>query len=309
MLTVVLGLLGAMAYGVADFLGGVGSRRARPIVVTAITAVVGIVPLLAAVPLLHARLTPHAVLWGAVAGVAGSVGVLLLYAALAIGPMSVLSPVTSVFAAVVPVVVGLVTGVRLGPLAVVAIVAAVVAVVLVATSRDWSGTPLTGRGLAIAALAGCGFGVLVIAYARTDAADGIAPLLVARVVQAVVMWAGVGIVVTRAALRQGSGRTAEIADATAAGPAPTTRLLPSGGRFWVVVLVCGCFDASANVFIQAALHVSDDPAALPVVSVLDALYPVGTILLAAIVLHERLSRVQVAGLALGFAASATLALT
>ncbi|PZE24007.1 EamA/RhaT family transporter [Curtobacterium sp. MCBD17_028] len=302
MLTVVLGLLGAMTYGVSDFLGGVGSRTARPIVVTAIAAVVGIVPLVAAVPLLHARFTGHALLWGSVAGIAGSVGVLLLYAALAIGPMSVLSPVTSVFAAVVPVVVGVVAGVRLGPVAIAAIIAAVVAVVLVATSSNGSSTPLTLGGLGIAAVSGCGFGVLVIAYARTDAADGIAPLVVARVIQAIVMWTGVLVVVAR------SRRAAAAAPAGAEGSPDRAPLLPVHRRFWVVVVACGCFDASANVFIQAALHVSDDPAALPVVSVLDALYPIGTILLAAIVLRERLSRVQVAGLVLGFAASATLAL-
>jgi drug/metabolite transporter (DMT)-like permease len=292
-LTVLFGLCGALAYGVSDFLGGLASRRTAPIIVTGIAAAVGIVPLVLAAPLLGAQFTADALLWGALAGLAGSVGVLLLYAALAIGPMSVLSPITSVFAAVLPIGVAVFAGTRLEPLAIVAVVGALVAVVLVASSKNTTGARVTWRGLIIAVISGCGFGGLVLAYNGTDPADGIAPLIVARVVMTAVMAVGIAVV---------------IGPSIAAHRAAPSALLPRGRRFWLTVVVCGAIDASANVFIQAGLH-AGDPAALPIVSVLNALYPVGTILLAAIVLRERLTWVQIGGLALGFTASAVLALS
>lgn len=292
MLTVVLGLSGALAYGVADFLGGVASRRARAIVVTALAATIGIAPLLLAVPVLHARFSGPALLWGTLAGVAGTIGVVLLYTALAIGPMSVLSPVTSVFSALLPVAVAVFTGSRLTPLTSVAIAGAIVAVVMVALARNTSGARLTVRGLVVAVASGCGFGALVLAYNATAPADGIAPLIVARVVQAALSWAAVAVLLLRAA-RAGGERSG----------------FPAGWRFWLAAACCAVFDASANVFIQAGLHSGPAQATLPVVSVLNALYPVGTILLAAIVLRERLTAVQITGLALGFAASAVLALS
>ena len=292
MLTVLLGLCGALSYGVADFLGGMASRRARAVTVTAMTAVVGVVPLVAAIPLLHARFTPAALLRGSLAGVAGSIGVVLLYTALAIGPMSVLSPITSVFTALIPVAVAVLTGSRLTPLTAGAIVAAVVAVALVATAKNTSGARLTARGLLVAATSGCGFGALVLAYNATNPADGIAPLIVARVVQAALMWVGVLLMIRR----------------TAAARRRPTLGLPSHWRFWLTVICCGFFDASANVLIQSGLHSGAPATTLPVVSVLNALYPVGTILLAAIALKERLTAIQIGGLGLGFAASVVLAL-
>jgi drug/metabolite transporter (DMT)-like permease len=292
-LTVVLGLCGALAYGVADFLGGVASRRARAIVVTAVTGAIGIVPLVAAIPLLHARFSSAAVLWGVLAGVAGSVGVVLLYTALAIGPMSVLSPVTSVFSAILPVGVAFVTGSRPTAITIGAIIAAGIAVVLVAVTRNTSGARLSLRGLLVAVASGCGFGALVLAYNATSAADGIAPLVVARVVAAILMSCAALVVVLRASARTRA----------------RLPLFPASWRFWAALVCCGIFDASANVFIQAGLHSGPTAATLPIIGVLNALYPIGTVLLAAIVLRERLAPVQIAGLALGLVASAVLALS
>jgi drug/metabolite transporter (DMT)-like permease len=291
-LTVVLGLCGALAYGIADFLGGMASRRARAIVVTAVAGAIGIVPLVAAIPLVHARFTGAALLWGTLAGLAGSIGVVLLYTALAIGPMSILSPITSVFSAVLPIGVAFLTGSRPTPLTIAAIATAGVAVVLVAVTRNTDGARLSARGLIVAVASGCGFGALVLAYNATDPADGIAPLVVARIVQAVLMWCGVIVV-----LRHAATRTAGLVPA-----------LPRSWRFWLTLACCGVFDASANVFIQSGLHSGSPEMTLPVIGVLNALYPIGTILLAAIVLRERLTPVQILGLALGFAASAVLAL-
>ena len=286
-MTVILGLAGALAYGFADFLGGLASRRVPPIVVTAWVAVIGLVPLLVGLALLGGQFTPGALLWGTVAGISGSVGVLLLYTALAVGPMSVLSPLTSVVAAIVPVGVGvLFVGSRMTGIGIAAIVAAIVAVVLVGIVKDSSGARLTRRGLIAAGFSGCGFGGLVVAYSATSPEDGLAPLVVARVVQVVVMWTGVALV----SLRSDGGM----------------KRIPARGA-WTIIAFCGVLDASANVLIQAALHSGDVATSLPIVSVLNALYPIGTIILAAIVLRERLTRVQIVGLALALAASAVLA--
>lgn len=291
---VILGLAGALAYGFADFLGGLASRRLPPIVVTAWAAVIGLAPLVVGLVLFGGRFTVGALLWGTVAGLSGSIGVLMLYTALSVGPMSVLSPLTSVVSVVLPIVTGvLLLGSRLTGLGVGAIVTASVAVVLVGIVRDSSGARLTGRGLVAAGIAGCGFGGLILAYSATSPADGLAPLVVARVVQGAVMWAGVGVASLRAQ------------QATPRQSYPGVRDWPSGT--WRLIALCGVLDASANIFIQAALHSGDPATALPIVSVLNALYPIGTIILAAIVLREKLSPLQIGGLALALAASAVLA--
>jgi len=310
-LTVLLGLTGAVVYGAADFLGGLAARRVRTVTVAAVAAAVGLVPLAAAVPLVGAVLSGPAVLAGVAAGAAGSVAVLLLYRALATGPMSVLSPLTAVFAAVTPVVVALLRGTVLSVVASVALVVAVVAVVLVAAVRDRSGARVTAGGVATAAVAGCGFGGIVLAYDAVPADAGVASLLVARVLQTVVLGAVAVVVAVRATRPGGAGdpatsaRPAGSAAGSPAGSAPVSRW---SRRLVVTVAACGVLDALANACIQAALHVGSDASTLPVVSVLNALYPVGTVVLAGVVLRERLTVVQWTGIVLAFAASVGLAL-
>ena len=318
MITVLLGLGGALVYGAADFLGGLASRRVRPVRVAAVAALVGLVPLLVGFAVLGGRFSEQAVVAGVVAGLSGAVGVLLLYAALAIGPMSVLSPLTAVFSAVVPVVVALVRGTVLSPLGVVALVVAVVAVVLVAAVPDPGGARLTLRGVVTAAVAGCGFGGVVLGYDASPPDSGVATLLVARTLQVVLL--GAAALVT---LRLGGRVGTRPGGTPAATTTPDVR--PVAGRVqpgrvrpgWVrparalvlVVIGCGVFDAMANVFIQAGLHSSDDPSTLPVISVLNALYPIGTVVLAGIVLRERLTALQTTGIVLAFAASVGLAVS
>lgn len=92
-------------YGAADFLGGLAARRVRAVTVAAAAAAAGLLPLVLGVPIVGAAFSGEAVAAGVAAGVSGSLAVLLLYRALAVGPMSVLSPLTAVFAAVTPVAV------------------------------------------------------------------------------------------------------------------------------------------------------------------------------------------------------------
>ncbi|PZE86346.1 EamA family transporter [Curtobacterium sp. MCBD17_032] len=326
MITVLLGLAGAVVYGAADFLGGLASRRARPVSVTAVAAVVGLAPLLVGLVLLGGRFGAEAVRWGVVAGVSGGVGVLLLYAALATGPMSVLSPLTAVFTAVVPVAVALLRGTVLTPLGMVALVVAGVAVVLVAAVPDSGGARLTVRGVVTAAAAGCGLGGIVLAYDGAPPDAGVATLVVARVVQAVLLGAAALVVVR---LRPGGAAHDAGSVAGRPGVAAGGAVRPAGtssggvndpaavgaprarpGRALVLAVVgCGVLDALANLFIQAGLHSSDDPSTLPVMSVLNALYPIGTVVLAGVVLRERLTAVQTTGIVLAFGAAVGLALS
>ncbi len=339
MLSVLLGLTGAVVYGAADFLGGLAARRVRAVVVAAAAAAVGLVPLGAGVPLVGATFSTGAVVAGTAAGVSGSVAVLLLYRALAVGPMSVLSPLTAVFAALTPVVVALLGGTVLSFAASVALVVAVLAVVLVAAVRDSSGARVTAVGVATAAVAGCGFGGIVLAYDAAPGDAGVATLLVGRVVQTVLL----GAVAVAVAARSGPVRPARsgrpggtdrvgppapaarsgAADARAVRrPGRSRRPGSSGPSRWrgpfrwprwsrptvVAVVACGVLDALANACIQAALHVGSGDATLPVVSVLNALYPIGTVVLAGVVLRERLTAVQWTGIVLAFVAAVGLAL-
>lgn len=306
MLTVLFGLSGALVYGFADFLGGLAARRVRAVTVAAVAAGVGIVPLLVGLALVGGRFSGVATLWGAVAGVSGGVGVLLLYRALAIGPMSVLSPLTAVFAAVVPVLVAVARGTALSGLAIGALVVALVAVVLVAAVRDTSGARVTAVGLVTAAVAGCGFGGIVLAYDLTPSDSGVAPLIVSRVLQTVLL--GAAAVVAALAGRSGGAGDPGTSAGVAGSAVPPDRVGRWPVRLLLTVVACGVLDALANVCIQAGLHSSEDPGTLPVVSVLNALYPIGTVVLAGIVLRERLTAVQWTGIVLAFAASVGLAL-
>jgi len=165
--------------------------------------------------------------------------------------------------------------------------------------------------VATAAVAGCGFGGIVLAYDAVPADAGVASLLVARVLQTVVLGAVAVVVAVRATRPGGAGDPATSArpDGSAAGsPAGSAPVSRWARRLVVTVAACGVLDALANACIQAALHVGSDASTLPVVSVLNALYPVGTVVLAGVVLRERLTVVQWTGIVLAFAASVGLAL-
>jgi uncharacterized membrane protein len=116
MLVTAFGLVGAFVYGGADFLGGLASKRLSPFAVTGIAAISGLLVLLAVYPVVGGAWSPEAVLWGSVSGVSGAIGISLLYACLAIGPMSILSPLTAVVSAVVPLTAGLARGASFQPI-------------------------------------------------------------------------------------------------------------------------------------------------------------------------------------------------
>ena len=275
----VLGLLSALVYGSADFVGGLAARAIGALRTTALGAVGGLVLLLLALPFVGGVWSAAAFGWGAASGAVGAAAVALLYACLAIGPMSILSPLTALVSAVVPMVWGLSGGDRFAPIGYVALGLALVAVVLVGFVPERGAVRPSPRALGMAVAAGALIGIFLIMLNQTPADSGLVPLVANRAVNAAIMWTIVGILAARGITRRMERRRA---------------LLAVGS---------GLLDASANVLILLGLRAGD----LTTMSVLVALYPAGTIVLAAVVLRERIAPVQWVGLVLAVAAAALLA--
>jgi drug/metabolite transporter (DMT)-like permease len=318
MLSALLALVGAFVYGAADFFGGVAAKRLRSIVVTAVAALSGLVALAIAQPFLGGVWTPGDVGWGVVAGVFGVVAVALLYACLAIGPMSILSPLTAVVSAVAPMLWGLlVDGETLSPIGYAGLGLALVAVVLVGFIPGEKVVRPRLRGLVMAVGAGLAIGGFLIVVDQTSPDSGVVPLVMSRATSAVVTGLIVGGLMV-AARRNGRGAASVLAaGADSLGATPTGHAdleharrtaPPSAGltqaRAWWLAIACGVVDAAANVLMLVALRLGE----LSIVSALTALYPAGTILLAALALRERVAVVQWTGLGLALAAGGMLAL-
>jgi drug/metabolite transporter (DMT)-like permease len=201
--------------------------------------------------------------------------------------MSILSPLTAVVSAVVPVTWGLLRGESLGPLAIAAIGLALVAVVLVGFVPEKGAVRPSAKGLSMAVASGVLIGSFFIMMDQTPDDSGVLPLVINRVVNATITFSAFAAI---ALLARRSRHRAAVDPS-----APTQRGLASTLRDgFVLALACGALDAAANAIILVGLRSGE----LSVVSVLTALYPAGTILLAAAVLHERIAPVQWVGLAL-----------
>jgi drug/metabolite transporter (DMT)-like permease len=289
MLPVILGLAGALIYGTADFIGGSAAKRISPIRVTAIGAFSGLVVLLLALPFIGGAWSPQAVLLGALSGVTGTLAIGLLYACLAIGPMSILSPLTAVISAIVPMLVGLFRGERLHTIGYVALGIALVAVVLVGFVPEKGAVRPSLKALAMATASGALIGAFLVIIDATPDDSGLVPLVVNRAVNGIVAFLVIGLLALWSRRRN---RPA------AAAPSRGWR-----AGFWLAI-ACGAVDATANAVMLFGLRIGD----LTVQSVLTALYPAGTIILAAVLLRERIAPVQIVGLALALVAAAMLAL-
>ncbi|MET0674136.1 MAG: EamA family transporter [Microbacterium pygmaeum] len=283
-------------YGSADFFGGLAARRLRAIVVAAVSAGSGLLALILALPLLGGRWLPADIAWGALSGIAGVVAIVLLYACLAVGPMSILSPLTAVVSAIAPMLWGLlVQGDRLSVFGWVGLGVALVAVVLVGFVPGEGTVRPTSRGLVMAVGAGLAIGVFLILIDQTSAQSGLVPLVLNRTVN-LLMTGLIVVALALSAAQRGRGAASALRTPDASDPPPA--------RAWWLAVICGVLDASANAILLLALRLGE----LTIVSALTALYPAGTILLAALVLKERVASVQWVGLALALAAGGMLAL-
>ena len=207
------------------------------------------------------------------AGLVGGLGITMLYRGLAIGRMGIVAPVTGVLAAVIPVIAGFVTQGVPPPLVLVGIVLAVVSVVLVSRVADESG----GRdGLTEALVGGTAIGLFGVAIAQLTPGDLFADLTTIRLVQGALVV--LVVMVTRAAWRPG-------------------RLVPP-------LILIGLLDTTGNALYLAAVQTGQ----LAIASVLSAMYPVATVILAAVVLREPITRDHTFGIGLAAAAIALISL-
>ncbi len=264
-LSLLLALASSIAYGSADFLGGVAARGAHVLRVIAIAAPASLLVELLLWPAFGAEFSSEAVAWGAASGIASAGSFALLYRTLAIGPMSVLSPVTAVVSAALPVCVGLIGGETLGGTAVAGVALAFVAVVVISGGPDEGGRRPSRTALALAFGAGATIALQLVCLDQAPHDSGIAPLLVGRAVSsAIVLSAAISL----------RGRLGEARpDVPAAAGA-------------------GALDSLANFAFLLAVREGD----LSIVAVITALYPAGTVLLARGVLGERIGRAQLGGL-------------
>ncbi|KAF0846453.1 EamA family transporter [Nocardia caishijiensis] len=285
MISVVLALVAAAGYGVSDFFGGIAARRVTALRVVVVSYPWSVLLVLLIAPLVGGHPDTASMLWGLAAGVASGLAVWWFYAALADGPMAVVSPVTAVLVAGIPVVAGFFLGERPGPAAIAGIALALVAVVLVSreapdetTEEIIGGRPLRfSRRVALLTVgSGAAFGFAFYFLHETDPSAGLWPLLGQRGAATAVVWIC----------------------ALAAGQFAGLRGEPLRLALWIGVL-----DVIANAALLYAFH----GAMLSVVSVIGSLYPAATVVLAMVLLGERISRTQKLGLGLALAAVAMIA--
>jgi drug/metabolite transporter (DMT)-like permease len=275
--TVILALATSALFGVGDFLGGFATRRDSAMTVTATSHMVSIVLLAAAALLMPATAVGgRDIAFGALAGLSGVFGVMSLFAALALGRMSVVAPVVAALSAAIPATYDMITGTRLSAVTLAGIALALVAIVIVSIAPDQQ--PHGGsheyrprRALALALVAGVGFSGAFIALSFTGAESGFAPVVASRVVSIAVA--------VPLALRFGRGFPVD----RSARPA---------------TLGAGVTDAFANITMLSAIRLGP----LAVASVLGSFFPVVVVILARVFLKERLHSWQRVGVVIALVA-------
>lgn len=274
MLAIGLALAASASWGLGDFLGGLTARRLHVLTVLVVQQVFGL-GVAAAWVLLSGDGFPGwtAAGWAGAAGVSGCLGIGALYRGMAIGAMGIVAPISAV-AAVIPFAVGIGSGERPGALQVVGIALALVGVAVASREPAHQGGGRSA-GIGLALLAALGFGLYFVFADR--AADASVPFAVA------------------------TARGVSLAVALGAALLVGVSLRP-GRSFLPALVVIGICDVGANMlFSVATTH-----GYLSVVSVLSALYPVVTVALAALVLHERVAPSQRAGVAGALAGAALI---
>jgi drug/metabolite transporter (DMT)-like permease len=225
------------------------------------------------------QVTGGAVFWGGLCGVSQAFGVWWFYAALGSGPISVVSPLTAVLVATVPVGVGLITGERPGFIAGIGVLLALIAVVLVsreATDEDVRPHKFTATVAWLTVGSGLAFGLNFVLIHQAPTEARLWPLVFARISASV-------LVIAIAAV--------------------SSNLRPPTGPPLKLAVMAALLDTGANVAMLLALHAS----LLSLAGVLMSLYPAATVLLAIVVLRERVTRWQTVGMVLALVAVAMIA--
>lgn len=262
--TVALSLGAAAIWGGGDFAGGIATKRANVFRVVAGAHACGLLLVLVLAWATGEPMPPYSSLvWGAIAGITGAFGIAALYKGLAVGRMGVVAPVASVITAVLPVLFGFRMEGMPDHLRLLGFGLALVSIWLIARP---DGEIDSHRGLGLAILAGVMFGLFLVAGKQAGHNGVFWPLVAARAASTLLMFAIV-----------------------AFSPRDPRPLRP----VFIPILLSGLFDSGANaMFIAATRH-----GRLDVAAVLSSLYPASTVILARVLLKERISRMQMAGIA------------
>lgn len=278
-MTVVLALAASLSYGLSDFIGGLVSRRVSAWSVAIVATALATVTVSVASLWFDGSPSIGHLGWGAVAGVGNAAGTAALYHGLGAGRMSVVAPLSAVGSALLPVIVGVATGERPSAATWIGVVVAFPAIWLIARGSEHDevlgeAQPQVrpqSRDVLDGLLAGSGFGLLFVGLGQIPEDAGLAPL----------------------ALSQGSATVMLVIVALIVGQP----LLPRG---WLLApaVIPGVLGGSATLLFLIATQ----SGLLTVASVLTSLYPASTVMLAALILREHITRWQ--GMGLGLAAAA-----
>lgn len=276
MAALALGLAAGVSWGISDFLGGLKSRTLELLTVLLVSQGAGLV-LVGLIVALRANPAPDAehVLYACLSGVAGAVGLAAFYRGLAVGVMAVVAPIAGT-AAVIPVAFGVITGERPSALQAVGIALAIAGVVV--ASRELSeeeGAPRVAAGAGLALVAALGFGSFFVTMDAASGPDLFWAICFNRLTSIAVLVLAALVVRPRLTVARSDVRA---------------------------LLAIGVLDISAN----GLFAVASTKGLVSLVAVLASLYPVVTILLARVVLGERVRRVQQAGVAAALAGVALI---
>src|SRR5215813_3270117 len=274
-MVILLGLAAALLYGSGDFLGGMAARRTHVLTVLILAETAGAIAALAAAAISPGPVHPAGLAWGAGAGLVGGLGLIIFYTGLATGPMSVVAPVSGLVSTVLPVGVALAEGERPGVGVYAGALLCLVAIVMASSAGDTSAARRPsrlgpGRAIGYGIASGTAFGLFFLLIRNAGQSGELWPVAAGRIGELA------AVVITAAALRR--------------------RLLPhgAGGILLAAAAGAGAIDVVANICYVAATRTGMFGLAV----VLASLYPGVTVLLARVVLGERLRWVQRAGLGL-----------
>lgn len=270
-MAILLALAAAALSGSGDFLGGLASRRDRVMAVVLVNHLAGVATVLVLGPLFGGSLDGATVLWGSLAGISGAMAVIALYSGFARSSIAVVSPIAAVGAAVWPALWEMVRGDLPTAIVLIGLAVGIIAIWTISSGGHISEADDVTTGVRFGLLAGLGFGGLLIFLSLAADNSGIWGLLPARIAGSVVLL----VIVTRTPGKTLPGRRS---------------IIPSIGAGLLVTLGNG-------LFILATTEGS-----LAVVSVVAAMFPAATVILAWLVLGERLTAQRKLGLALALVA-------
>ena len=274
-MVILLGLAAAVLYGSGDFLGGMATRRAHVLTVLAVAETAAVIAALSAAAMWPGQASLAGLTWGNSARLTGGLGLIIFYIGLATGPMSVVAPVSGLVSTILPVAVALAQGERPGAGVYAGALLCLVAIVLASSAGDTSavsrpGRPGPGRAIGYGIASGASFGLFFLLIRNAGQSGELWPVAAGRIGELAI------VLIAAAVLRRG--------------------LLPrgAGGRLLLAAAGAGVIDVVANICYVAATRTGMFGLAV----VLASLYPGVTVLLARVVLGERLRWVQRAGLGL-----------